>query len=74
MGIFEAGVAGTFAMSLGTASVTVVVALAAVLFREGSMAGLGESRAVRLAIPALEVSAGVIVVAVAAQLLGRALA
>lgn len=74
LGVFGAGVAGTFAMALGTASVTIVVALAAVGLRESALVGAGDSRAVRVVVPVLELIAGGVVVLVAGGLLMRALA
>jgi nickel/cobalt exporter len=56
MGVFVWGVAGTLAMALGTASVTITVALAAVLLREGALAGLS-ARAGRVQ-PVLEIAVG----------------
>ncbi|MFM2390317.1 MAG: hypothetical protein RLZZ437_1872 [Pseudomonadota bacterium] len=68
MGIAGAGVLGTFVMGLGTASVTMVVALLAVWSREGMLAGLSEGRLAR-ALPVIELLAGGIVVVAALQML-----
>lgn len=73
MGIVAAGIAGTFAMALGTASVTIVVALAAVGLRESTLRGLTDAPLLRFAVPVLELCAGSIVVIVASQLLRAAL-
>lgn len=73
MGIVAAGIAGTFAMALGTASVTIAVALAAVGLRESTLRGLTEAPLLRFAVPVLELCAGSIVVIVASQLLRAAL-
>jgi len=69
MGVFGWGVAGTIAMALGTASVTVAVALAAVLLRRGALAGLsdGAERVARVQ-PALEIAIGLTVTWIAAGL------
>jgi nickel/cobalt transporter (NicO) family protein len=68
MGIAMAGIAGVFVMGLGTASVTVAVALLAVWSREGALATLSEGRLAR-ALPMIEIAAGVLVIVVAAQML-----
>ncbi len=72
MGIGLAGIAGTFAMGLGTALVTIAVALLAVWAREGSLASLPGSRVAR-ALPWFEVTAGAIVALVALSLLAQSL-
>ncbi|MCU4653574.1 hypothetical protein N8I71_12085 [Roseibacterium sp. SDUM158016] len=69
MGVFVWGVAGTIAMALGTAAVTIAVALAAVGLRRGVVAGLsdGAERIARLQ-PALEIGVGVAVAWIAGGL------
>lgn len=69
MGVFGWGIAGTIAMALGTASVTIGVALAAVFLRQGALAGLsgGASRLAR-AQPALEIAVGLTVAWIAGGL------
>lgn len=62
------GIAGVAAMALGTASVTVAVALAAVTAREGALVQLSESRALARAVPLLEVSAGALIAALSWQM------
>lgn len=68
-GIFGLGIAGTFAMALGTAAVTVLVACAAAGLRDGAFFSLADHPRARLVAPALELAAGLIVTALAAQLL-----
>ena len=62
------GIAGVAAMAVGTASVTLAVALAAVTAREGALAQLSESRALARAVPLLEVSAGAVIAALSWQM------
>jgi ABC-type nickel/cobalt efflux system permease component RcnA len=73
MGIGPAGVAGAFVMALGTASVTVAVALLATGLRESTLTGLSGSRFGQMVAPGLELAAGALVIAVAAPLFAHAL-
>ena len=73
MGIFAIGIAGTIAMALGTASVTVAVAVAAVTLRRGVLAGLANSGALARAQPIIELVVGIIVAILATQLAFAAL-
>jgi ABC-type nickel/cobalt efflux system permease component RcnA len=66
MGLFAQGVVGAFAMALGTAAVTVAVAVGAVLMREGALASVPR---LPRALPLLELAAGLLVVLVASALL-----
>ncbi len=68
IGVGMAGVAGAFAMGLGTAAVTVVVAGMAVWAREGALATLSGGRMAR-ALPVLELAVGVAIMLVALGLL-----
>lgn len=72
LGIGLAGIAGTFAMGLGTGLVTIGVALLAVWAREGALASLPLSRAAR-AVPLFEMAAGALVAAIALSLLSQSL-
>ncbi|MEQ9259291.1 MAG: hypothetical protein RIG84_09335 [Roseovarius sp.] len=71
MGIAAAGVAGAFAMGLGTASLTIGVAIAAVTLRTGLLARMatGESRAAARVLPLVEIVAGGLIAAMALQLM-----
>jgi ABC-type nickel/cobalt efflux system permease component RcnA len=68
MGIFAIGIAGTFAMALGTASITVAVALAAVTLRKGVLAGLTDSAVMVRVQPLLEIVIGAVIAVLATQL------
>lgn len=68
MGIAAAGIAGVFAMGLGTALVTNCVALMAVWAREGALASLPGAGLAR-AVPVFELATGALVALVSAQLL-----
>ncbi|MDO9526917.1 MAG: hypothetical protein Q7J57_15490 [Gemmobacter sp.] len=73
MGILWAGVAGAYAMGLGTASVTLAVAALAVWAREGAFAMMPGGRALRAAVPIVELTAGALIAVVSLGLLMRAL-
>ena len=73
MGIGMLGIAGTFAMALGTAVITVAVGMGAGALRGGVLAGFaGSERAARIG-AAVEVAAGIAVVMLAGGLLLRSL-
>ncbi len=69
MGIALQGVAGAYAMGLGTASVTVGVAIGAVWFRDRASLSVMDAGVARRIGAGLEVLAGLIVIAVALRLL-----
>jgi ABC-type nickel/cobalt efflux system permease component RcnA len=73
MGIAMAGIAGAFAMALGTASVTVAVGIAATGFRGGVLRSLATAGSLTWIMPVLEVTAGLIVVILSVVLLMRAI-
>ena len=73
MGIALAGVAGAFAMALGTASVTIAVGLAAVGLRGSALTFLAGGSRTRQVVPLLEICAGVLVALFAGGLLLRSL-
>lgn len=71
MGIAVAGIAGAFAMALGTACVTIAVGIAASGFRGGLMRAVAQAGALAWIMPVLEVTAGLVVVALSCGLLLR---
>ncbi|MFC7703878.1 nickel/cobalt transporter [Plastorhodobacter daqingensis] len=71
MGLDAAGIAGTYVMGLGTASVTVAVAAAAVLARDGATLWLDRAGRARALFPALELLAGALIAVAATSLILR---
>lgn len=71
LGIALAGIVGAFVMGIGTAVVTMGVALLAVWAREGAFAGLGGGKAARV-IPWLELAVGGVIAVAALGLLFQA--
>jgi ABC-type nickel/cobalt efflux system permease component RcnA len=72
LGIAMAGVVGAFVMGLGTAAVTIGVAVMAVWAREGAFAALPQGRVAR-AIPVVELGLGGVIAAAALGLLAQSL-
>ncbi len=73
MGIAMAGIAGAFAMALGTASVTVAVGLAATGMRAGFVRTVAQAGVLVWVMPMLEIAAGLVVLVLSGMLLMRAL-
>ena len=71
MGIGWAGIAGTYAMGIGTALVTVGVAGLSVWAREGALATLAGGRVAQV-LPVLELAAGTLIAAVSVMLVAQA--
>jgi ABC-type nickel/cobalt efflux system permease component RcnA len=68
LGIGAAGIAGAFAMGLGTAAFTAAVALMSVFAREGAFGGLGLGQLARVPPWAEIVAGGVIAIGAGAAL------
>ncbi len=68
MGIFAAGIVGAFVMGLGTASITVLVALASVSLRSGLMTWISSSAQVFTASMVLQIMIGFGIAAIALQM------
>ncbi|SFR38220.1 nickel/cobalt transporter [Litoreibacter janthinus] len=73
MGIAAAGIAGAFAMALGTAVVTIGVGVAAVTMRAGLLGSFASSKLAARIVPAIELVAGLLIVFIASGLLLRTL-
>lgn len=73
MGIGALGIAGAFAMAIGTALITIFVGLAAGGLRGGVLAGLAGSPQMARAMAGIEMLAGLVVVILAGGLLLRAI-
>lgn len=73
MGIFPAGVAGTFAMALGTATVTIAVGLISVGLRGGLVSALQGTATLTWIVPTIEILAGVLIAVIATGLFLRAI-
>lgn len=73
MGIALAGVAGAFAMALGTATVTITVGLAALGLRGSALSLLERVGRARQVMPVLELCAGFLIALIAMGLLLRSL-
>ena len=69
MGLEAAGIAGVYAMGLGTAAITVGVAVLSVSARDGALMWTGRLGALRPALPALELAVGILVTLAAVQAL-----
>lgn len=71
LGLVWAGIAGAYAMGIGTAAVTVTVALLAASARQGATTGLPGLARMRALVPGLELVAGAAIATIAVSLLVR---
>lgn len=69
MGLETAGIIGAFVMGAGTATVSLVVALSAVTFREGLLSQMSQSAASLRAVPVIEIAVGAVIALVTLNLL-----
>lgn len=69
--LFWVGVVGTLVMGIGTAALTAMVAFAAVCARESTLAQAASRRGVALMLTIAEIAVGILIAAVAFQLLIR---
>ncbi len=73
-GLWLAGIAAVFAMGLGTAAFTVLIAVLAVASRDATLFSAGSGRIARVALPTLQILAGGTVLTVSLILLSETLA
>jgi ABC-type nickel/cobalt efflux system permease component RcnA len=73
MGIAMVGIAGAFAMALGTATVTTLVGWTSFGLRGGLLASASATRFASILAPAIELVAGLVIVVIASGLLLRAI-
>ncbi len=73
MGIGMIGVAGAFAMALGTATVTIAVGLTALGFRGGLLGSISDHPLAQRVVPVVEITAGLLVASIATGLLLRSI-
>ncbi|MGH1355531.1 MAG: nickel/cobalt transporter [Thalassovita sp.] len=73
MGLEWVGIAGAFAMGLGTATVTLAVAIGAILLRESSLSQMRAPGMLVYAMPLLELLAGSLIAILSLQLMFAAL-
>jgi len=71
MDMLPMGIAGTLAMALGTAALTVGVAVASVFVRESTLSSFGNSTAAARLLPAIEVTSGLAICVVSVEVLVR---
>ena len=71
LGLVWAGIAGAYAMGLGTALITAGVAILSVTAREGAFAGLPGLTRARAALPVLGILAGLLITTAALAMLAR---